>query len=108
MTTTALSPATSLDLAIGNRPGATCPGCGKQIPAARQPVVELETPDGHVVCHHCTRQADRGLHHAAALLNYVLTERQAGRPDRAKGVLLALSDGLELIDEHEADQAAHS
>lgn len=44
--------------------------------------------------------------HAAALLSHVLAERLAGRTDHARSLLLAVADGMELIDEHEAEQAA--
>lgn len=107
-TTTRPAAALDLDLVIGERPGATCPGCGRWIPATRQPVIELETPDGRVVCHHCSRQTDPGLYHAAALLSHVLAERLAGRTDHARSLLLAVADGMELIDEYEAEQAART
>jgi hypothetical protein len=85
-----------LDIVYGDRPATRCNGCDRPLPALPVARLELELPDGTVLCASCGEKAHRGLRLVLAVFNHVLEAEAAGDTKGATETLQGIVSALEL------------
>jgi hypothetical protein len=88
--------AVALDIAYGDRDADRCGNCGRHLPALPIARLELELPDGTVLCANCGEKAHRGLRLVLAVFNHVLEAEAAGDTKAATETLQGIVSAFEL------------
>lgn len=87
-----------LDIVFGDRPSTTdhCGNCGRLLPPLPAARLELELPDGDVLCLVCADKAHRGLRLVLAVFNQIMDAQAAGDAKGAAETLEGIISALEL------------